>query len=164
MQEALNTNIANKGLFLIWKHRTIQVWPSLKEVFQSLVITRLPFNQTYTLQGSKLNFLKSRLLATFSCKMVAIEIIWSPKSSHQWEDISYCVTGVFTVVNSTKHRWILRFFFQICWSLIGDFRRIFSRQIYLLLLMATKTVATWSAARIAFPKTVQYNKMSKLSC
>ena len=56
------------------------------------------------------------------------------------------------------------FFFQICWSLIGDFRRIFSRQIYLLLIMATKTVATWSAARIAFPKTVQYNKMSKLSC
>lgn len=120
MQEALNSNIANWGLFLIWKHRTIQVWPSLKEVFQSLVITRLPFNQTYTLQGSKLNFLKSRLLATFSCKMVAIEIIWSPKSSHQWEDISYCVTGVFTVVNSTKHRWILRFFFPNL--LVGNWR------------------------------------------
>ena len=133
-------------------------------MFQSLVITRLPFNQTYTLQGSKLKFLKSRLLATFSCKMVAIEIIWSPKSSHQWEDISYCVTGVLRLLIRPNIDGFCDFFFQICWSLIGDFRRIFSRQIYLLLIMATKTVATWSAARIAFPKTVQYNKMSKLSC
>lgn len=92
-------------------------------MFQSLVITRLPFNQTYTLQGSKLNFLKSRLLANFSCKMVAIEIIWSPKSSHQWEDISYCVTGVFTVVNSTKHRWILRFFFKSVGSQLATFAK-----------------------------------------
>ena len=56
----------------------------------------------YMYQGSKFNFLKSRLLATFNSKMVAIKKVLAPLSLIIWPRITMFYTLFF-------------FFFQICW-------------------------------------------------
>ena len=52
---------------------------SLTLTAKGLVKIQIGSPSETTLQRSKLTFLKSRLLATFNYKMVAIKKFWSPK-------------------------------------------------------------------------------------
>ena len=82
-----NVLAANLKHLIVWPSKEV-IAANMPDCFKKFPNTRIIIDCTEffieipsSLQRSKLTFLKSRLLATFNCKMVAIKKIQSPKTN-----------------------------------------------------------------------------------